>query len=199
MYTHPIIPNRKGDSIRVSCFYQVHRPNIHHGRGLHVVYVYYIIMCGACVVRRFVWGKRAYLYLWLNPLSTYSCVNNVIIIYAMWHYVVAYGRTAYIYIGQNKKIMVILKCSIYITLRAMRSCVPVEAAANEESIFARAKGHRRRRRRQLGRRGIGERIVCRRASQMRRVPRRRGRVNRRGGPTLGIDWDAAERRARGCV
>lgn len=94
--------------------------------------------------------------------------------------------------------MVILKCSIYITLRAMRSCVPVEAAANEESIFARAKGHRRRRR-QLGRRGIGERIVCRRASQMRRVPRRRGRVNRRGGPTLGIDWDAAERRARGCV
>lgn len=59
MYTYPIIPNRKGDSTaRVSCFYQVHRPNIHHGRGLHVVYDYYI-MCGACVVRRFVWGGNA--------------------------------------------------------------------------------------------------------------------------------------------
>jgi len=45
--------------------------------------------------------------------------------------------------------------------------VPVAAAAaDEESIFARAKGHRRRRR-QLGRRGFGERIVCRRASRMR--------------------------------
>lgn len=74
----------------------------------------------------------------------------------------------------------------------MRSCVPVAAAANEESIFARAKGHRRRR--QLGRRGIGERIVCRRASQMRRVPRRREGESKRG-PDFG--YGLGRRRKKG--
>jgi len=56
-----IIPNRKGDSDRVPRVCQAHRPDIHRGRGLYV-YDYYIITCGACVVRRFVvWrgrGKR---------------------------------------------------------------------------------------------------------------------------------------------
>lgn len=80
-------------------------------------------------------------------------------------------------------------------------------AVDEESIFARAKGHRRRRR-QLGRRGIAARGSCAaRRAGCDDASRAVGRVNRRADRLrLYIDGDAAtatataaERRTRGCV
>lgn len=56
-------------------------------------------------------------------------------------------------------------------------------AVDEESIFARAKGHRRR---QLGRRGIGERIVRRPTSRMRRRESGRREGESKSGPTTAV-------------